>query len=357
MNPGQRHPGRAPAALAPALRAALVVVAAALALGSVPAAAQPPARPSPRPAQSGAEPPDLAALRAAFLSGAPDELARAGQRLSASRLTDVMARPDRELVLAAIGAAPSVPDPIWLLAPLAEVARSPDRPLAAAAARAAARIAGDLDIDQLLEHDVPFDWVRARLAQYRAQAADAGRWPDVRVSSLEVAAHLRRAEGARAHASDSPFDLRAALSDPEPELRRAALELTVGPLEAPAIEAIAARASADEDPAVVAAAAQALCEGLDFGDEARPVLEALGKRGLARLRELVTDGDQPAPARAAAARCLAADGSAASREAIDELRDDDESAADGAPRAEPEDKDARRPHAEPHGGHKPREAK
>ncbi len=326
MNAGQRL-GVGAAALAAA-------GALALARWPLPLAAQP----APTPPRPPAEPPDLAGLRAAFLSGAPDELVRAGQRLTAARLSDALAGSDREIVLAAAGAAPSAPDAIWLLIPLGELAASPDRPLAAAAARSAARIAGQLDADELLDRDVPPDWTRARLAEYRARAADAGRWTDVRVSCLEVAAHLHRALGERA--AGAPYDMAALLADPEPEVRRAAVELALGPLGPREIDMVAARAASDDDDEVRAAAAQALCEGLAFGDAARPVLAALGERGLARLRALVADDDRPEPARAAASLCLVADGSAASREALERSSQDGDEAATPE-KADDHDKDAR----------------
>jgi hypothetical protein len=327
---GQRQ-SRIAAALAAALSGLLAPWA-------IPPSAQPATSPSAAPAtQRAPEDPDQegAGLRAAFLSGAPDEIARAGQRLSATQTADALAGSDRELALAAASAAPWVADRIWLLLALGEAARSPDRPLAAAAARSAARIAGNLDGDQLLQRDVPADWVRARMAEYRAQAADVGRWTDVRVASLEVAAHLHRALVERAAPSEPAYDLAAVLADPEPELRRAALELTLGPLDADRRSLVAARVKSDEDPVVVAAASQALCEGLAFGEDAAPVLEALGRRGLTRMRALVADRDEPAPARAAAALCLHADGSAASRAALDRL-DQDEIDGAQAPASEPE---------------------
>jgi hypothetical protein len=301
MNAGQRL----------GLGAAAVVAAGALARWPAPLAAQT----APTPSRPPAESPDLAGLRSAFLSGAPDELVRAGQRLPAARLGDVLAGSDREMVLAATGAAPSAPDAIWLLVPLGELASSPDRPLAAAAARSAARIAGQLDADELLDRDVPPDWTRARLAEYRARAADAGRWTDVRVACLEVAAQLQRSLGERA--AGAPYDMAALLADPEPEVRRAAVELALGPLGAREIELVAGRVSSDDDGGVRAAAAQALCEGLAFGDAPQPVLAALGSRGLARLRALVADSGQPESARAAASLCLVADGSTASRAVLE----------------------------------------
>ena len=262
-------------------------------------------------------PPEVAALRTAFLAGHRDDLARAGARLAARRLGPALLGDDRELALAAAAASPFAEDAVWMLGPLAEVAGSPDRPAAAASARAAARIAGALDGGALLVADVPLDWVRGRAAAYRVLAADAGRWTDVRVAALETAAHLVRALGEGAAPPSSPRDrigqvlgwepdgLGAFLDDPDPELRRAAVELAPAPLAGEVLRAIGASA-ADDDDAVAAAAVLAACEGLAFGEPAAPVIAALGARGLARARALASTTDLPDGARDAAARCLAA---------------------------------------------------
>jgi hypothetical protein len=295
-------------------RLASVGVGLAAALPAVIELAPPTVAAPPEPAAR--EVPELASLRAAFLAGAPDDLARAGDRLGARRLALALGGQDRELALAAAGAAPAAQDAIWLLEPLGGLARSADRPLAAAGARAAARIAAAFDVDALLTGDVPPDWVRARVADYRSMAADAGRWADVRVASLEVAASLSRALGERARPADVAYDLAAVLADPEPEVRRAAVELTAGPLEPEEIRLLGARAG-DDDAAVSTAAVVALCEGLELGEEAAPVLAALGKSGLGRARALVRDGDEPA--RSAAALCLGADDSESSRAALRQM--------------------------------------
>jgi hypothetical protein len=264
-----------------------------------------------------AGPDDL--LRDAFLAGSGDEVERAGRHAGARRLSIALAAGDRILAMAAADAAPAAEDAVWLLEPLAVAARSPDRPLALRAARAAARIGGDLDRGALLAGDVPLDWVRARIAELRAISADAGRWTDVRVSALEAAARLHRALDRDAGPADTPYDLAATATDPDPELRRAAFELLGSPLR-PAELAIAARAViGDKELAVAIAAGQAACEGLTHGDPARPVIAALGRKGLARLRLLVASKALSLGARRGAARCLAADGSRASKKALASL--------------------------------------
>lgn len=257
-------------------------------------------------------------LKGAFLSGSTDDVERAARSAGVRRLTLALAgaASDRVLALAAAEGAPFAEDAVWLLVPLLAAARSPDRPLAVRAARAAARIAGSLDSSELVTSDVPPDWTRARIHELRALAADSARWTDVRVSALEAASHLHRSLEAEAGPADAPYDLAAAAVDPDPELRRAAFELLRSPL-APAELAIAANAvAADQDRVVALAAGQAACDGLRFGDPARPVLAALGARGLLRLRGLVSDRTLSAGARLGAARCLVVDGSAASKKAL-----------------------------------------
>lgn len=255
-------------------------------------------------------------LRGALLSGSTDEVERAGRNAGARRLSLVLTGSDRVLAIAAADAAPFAEDAVWLLAPLAGAARSPDRPLAVRATRAAARIAGELDHGALLTDEVPPDWVRARIHELRAVGADAARWTDVRVSAIEAAARLHRALATDAGPGDAPYDLAAATADPDPEVRRAALELLPSPLRKAEL-AIAAKAVAeDREPMVALAAGQAACEGLRLGDPAKPVMTALGGKGLARLRTLVADKTLSLGARMGASRCLAVDGSRASRKAL-----------------------------------------
>ena len=270
-------------------------------------------------ADTGTPPPvEADLLKGALLSGSSDDVERAARRAGVRRLALALAgaASDRVLALAAAEGAPFAEDAVWLLVPLASAARSPDRPLAVRAARAAARIAGSLDSSELVTGDVPPDWTRARIHELRAIAADPARWIDVRVSALEAASHLRRSLEAEAGPADAPYDLAVAAVDPDPELRRAAFELLRSPL-APAELAIVANAvAADPDRVVALAAGQAACDGLRFGDPARPVLAALGAKGLLRLRGLVADKTLSSGARLGAARCLAVDGSSASKKAL-----------------------------------------
>jgi len=258
-------------------------------------------------------------LRAAMLSRDLDAVARMGARTPAARLETALASPDRIVQRAAARAAPHCADGWVLLVPLARVARAPDRANAAEAARAAAAIARALDRDRVLREEIPDDQVRARLEAWRAVGADAALWPDVRVLALEIGAELATALGDDASAGDVAYDLSARLVDPEPEVRRAALELLPTEASAIPVDTIADRLLHDDDTTVALVAGQVLCAGLAFGDDARRPLEAMGEPGLDRLRRLIA---LPAAAPAAAldaARCLAADAAPASRAALERL--------------------------------------
>ncbi|HVK75809.1 MAG TPA: hypothetical protein VM734_20905 [Kofleriaceae bacterium] len=251
---------------------------------------------------------DLGELRRRAMNGGAAEVAR-GLRSG-----------DRAEVLGAIAGADAAPDAWELLEELAVVAGGWDRSTAAPAAHAAARIARGLDGDRAVLLDVPDDRLAAAAARWVELAGRADRWTDVRVHAVEVVAHLDQARAATADAApDVAARLIAVLDDPDPELRRAALELLPLPVAPTARAALAARVAGDAAPAVRFAAAQALCAALP--DDAEAVLAALGPDGLAGLRALA--GAVPATSGAAAiaaARCLAADADPRSQRALAQLR-------------------------------------
>ncbi len=244
------------------------------------------------------------ALAHALVSPDRDAVATIGARAGAAGLAPLLGGGARRQRVAACRAAPSAPDAWALMEPLARVAGGADRALAVEAARAAGTIAASLDRDALLAADAPDDEVRAALGAWRNIGADGHRWPDVRVHALEIGRDLAAALGPDAPA-DVPFDAAARIADAEPEVRRAALELL--PARDPPL-ALAASALADPDPSVAVAAAQAMCAGLALGDDAAPVVAAIGATGLERMRALVVDATLSAPARLDTARCLVADG-------------------------------------------------
>ncbi len=254
-------------------------------------------------------------LRAALASTDLYALPRAAEKLAAPTLERVVRGRDRVAAIAAARALPDASDGWSTLSTLAVVARRPDRPLAVAAARAAAAIADDLDPRAIEFRDIPDDILLRALAAWRAVGADPIAWPDVRVDALTVGARL--AAAGIGEPGQLGFSINR-LTDDEPAVRRAALELLPFSTRMPRAQ-VAERLRTEPDPEIALVAAQVLCSDLEFGDDPAPILSALGDAGLTRLRELVAEPTRSPIALLAAARCLAADDSADSRTALRQL--------------------------------------
>jgi hypothetical protein len=242
---------------------------------------------------------DPTSLAIAWSASDRDGLRQIARQLGAVGLTPALLGPDRTIARAAALGAQDAVDGHGLLPALRTLAAGPDRPLAASASRSAARIAGGLDALTAGEADLAVDWLAEESAAWLTLAGDGERYPDIRVAALEVAARLGEARGAPG------FELTALLADPEPELRRAALELQPAPLPADRHPVVAAAVADEPDPEVALAAAQALCAG-QVGEGLRLARGALREAGLARVAALVADETLSAPARRDAAACVAA---------------------------------------------------
>ncbi|HWO21560.1 MAG TPA: hypothetical protein VNO30_22480 [Kofleriaceae bacterium] len=277
----------------------------------------------------------LAAMRAAMDRGDIEEAARQGALAGTTVLEQALAAPDRPAQLAAIAAAPAASDQpaarAELLPALARVAAGPDRRTAIPAARAAREIARSLygharppgAAAELPDDLAPADVLALRQA-WAALAARTELRIEVRVLALDTAAALEP--------GGTGVDLAAALADPDPAYRRAAIALVPMPVPPALRGALAGAAAGDADPGAALDAAAVLCADLAV-DPPRPILDALGPRGLARLRELVAasakagdaktgdakSGDAKAAVRSAA-RCLAADGTPESAAALKAIR-------------------------------------
>lgn len=202
----------------------------------------------------------LASMKAAIERHDVDEAARQGTLAGPAVVRDALRDRDRTTQLAGIAAAPHVEDRAELLPRLAAVAGGPDRRVAIPAARAAKEIARELGArgapDDLAAEDLAA-WHDAWLAL----AARPDRWIELRLLALDVAAAL----------GDVPLS-----SDPDPAIRRAAIELQ--PVPAPHRAELAGLVVTDLDDRVALAAAAVLC--LDGGLDA---LDAAGKQRLATL--------------------------------------------------------------------------
>jgi hypothetical protein len=253
--------------------------------------------------------------RAAAARGDVDEAIRRGVIAGPAAIERRLASPDRLTALAAIAAAPAVADPLGLLPALAGVAGGRDRRTAVPAASAAGAIARTLarraapDPDD----DIPDDELAGWQAAWQALARRDDRWIELRVAALDVAAAL-------AEVRHQPLVWTEVLADPDPALRRAALELLAPPLDPALRSAVAARIADDAEPRVAIAAAAALCSDL-VSDPPGPTLAAIGPRGLARLRAALAEvALDDIGAIRDAARCLAADPDPASGSALAALR-------------------------------------
>lgn len=273
-------------------------------------------------------------LHECLLRGALVELEEIGTNLSIAALKAAIEDPDRQVALAGIAAARSARDGISLLSPLARqalasapdvsaarssvrpVVRFVDRPVAAAAAQVATDIVRQLDAQRVVADDIALDEVDEPLRHWRAVAEADGLWADVRVQALDVVVALARLRGDAA----SGFDLSSMLRDPEPEVRRAALELApASALSADVRTTVVDVLVNDPQPQVALAAAQALCSNASDASSvsARDATQRLpGEPALARIAELVLqDGLSPAGL-LDAARCLARERSPRSARAL-----------------------------------------
>jgi len=255
----------------------------------------------------------IAAMRAAYERGDLDEAARRGALAGPAVVERALASSDRVTQLAAIAAAPIVEDRAELLGPLARVAGGADRRTAQAAAAAARAIAGELARSGRPDDLAPGD-LAAWQAAWAELALRGDRWIEVRVAALDAAAAL--------DPGGTGVELGAALRDPDPAFRRAAVTAVRLPVPPAAIPALAGAIAHDADAVTALDAAQSLCLSLQASASPRPILDALGAAGLARLRALVTGppADATAAALRDAARCLAADRSPESAAALRALR-------------------------------------
>jgi hypothetical protein len=228
----------------------------------------------------------------------PVAIDRAARRLSTRQLTDLIGM-GRAGTRAAVFAASLAIDSFALLSPLADIAGGYDRSLAVPAARAARAIAGELDTASVAELEIPRRTLAEAAVAWHRVARDRQVWADVRVSALEVARDLTALLS-----GDGSKPVIELVTDPDAEVRRAALELLESPLAPARYPRVVDRLTGDSDPEVALAAAAALCFGVRFGDDAASIRAAAGEAGLERIAELAADASLPGPARVAAAGCL-----------------------------------------------------
>lgn len=218
----------------------------------------------------------IASMTGAFDRGDVDEATRQGS-LAGPSVVENGLRPTQPRLtqLAAIASAPQVEDRAELLPALASLAGGPDRRTAIPAALAARTIARELAAHELPD-DLGSDDVRTWRSLFESIAAQRGRSIEVRVLALDTVSSL-----AATLAPDSiGFDLTAALADPDPAFRVAAVALVPVPTPIPLEPALAKAVLTDADDDVARTAARALC------DDKGKAMPLLGAQGLARIKKL-----------------------------------------------------------------------
>ncbi len=229
----------------------------------------------------------------AYERGDVDEASRQGVLAGPAVVEAALTSPARATRLAAIAAAPAVEARPELLPALAEVASGPDRRTAIPAAYAARTIARELAQHELpdnLDSDDVMTW-RALFDQI---AHTETRFIEVRVLALDTVSSLAQTLGP----ASLGFDLAAALDDPDPAFRAAAVALVPRPTPASLRAPLANAVKNDANTKVALAAATVLC-----ADGKEGALGVLGAQGLARIKKLVVG--VPPPVARDARRCLA----------------------------------------------------
>jgi hypothetical protein len=263
--------------------------------------------------------PDLRELAAAA-RGDDVELERVATRLGAVRLARIAARGRPEERLAALRGLALVDDGWAMLPDVARLCADPERDVAERAASSALRIAQALSPETMEREEIPRDVPQRAAAELLAAAAQPTLRPSVRVAAIAAVAALRGVT----HVPSNEAQLAARLSDPEPEVRRAAAEALAGVPEGE--RALEAALADDASPSVAAAAAASLCHDVTptpGKPNAPSELRAarLGPKARERLRALAlaVDGEVSLADRLDLVACLRVAASPADKQALDQL--------------------------------------
>lgn len=244
----------------------------------------------------------------ALRRGDLDDVARLAQLHGRDAVASALTSPQRTQAIAAMVAVEARREP-WPLPRLAVLAGGFDRRRASAATWAALGIVSTLDADAAAGADLDGDTLRSWRSGWLALAQRADLWIDVRVDGLEIAAQLARVAEAMEPVPPPAHviaEMASLLSDPDPAMRRTAIELLEVPLPSWSRTELARHVSAETDPEVARSAAAALCSEVATGPAA-PILQLLGADGLARIRALAQRSAPAVAADVELARCLHAD--------------------------------------------------
>jgi hypothetical protein len=192
----------------------------------------------------------LAGLRKAAQRGDRAELGRWAARIGVARLARALSDPDRSLVLAALDSVPFLPGRLLLLDAVLARCESADPQVKESALRTIGVLLDDTDPDLLDAWEIPAETTQAACRVLAAAAGSPDRAIDLRLAALQSLADASALCAAKS-------DLLAVLRDPSPEIRRAAVLVTL-PTNLRGLSALR-EASKDPDASVASAAGAALC--------------------------------------------------------------------------------------------------
>ena len=232
----------------------------------------------------------LAGLRKAAQRGDRADLGRWAARIGVARLARALADPDRSLVLAALASVPFLPGRLLLLDAVLARCESADPQVKESALRTIGVLLDDTDPDLLDAWEIPAETAQAACRVLAATAGSPDRAIDLRLAALQSLADASALCAARS-------DLLAVLRDPSPEIRRAAVLVTL-PTNVRTLSTLR-EASKDPDASVASAAGAALCR-----QQLTPRVKSVP--GPARpLREFVVAQSTPVEDAAEMLSCLA----------------------------------------------------
>ncbi|MBL4633512.1 MAG: hypothetical protein JKY56_06560 [Kofleriaceae bacterium] len=207
-------------------------------------------------------------LVAALLTGNESQLRRIGERMGAYKIGKLMMSQQRLSAIAAAVSVSHIQEGYEFLPFLGQAAARPDHSIAARAAEIAEALSSAISLGELEEQELGNHELSLWQMQWSAIASDSQRWMDIRVLSLETAAHLHTLQSADKRAE---LDWEEFLADKSPTMRSAALVLL--PQSTQFTSLVVALLQSDKSTAVAMRSAQWLCGPLSGDRDPQPNLD------------------------------------------------------------------------------------
>ncbi len=219
-------------------------------------------------------------LVAALLAGNESQLRRIGERMGASEIGKLMMSPQRLSAIAAVVSVSRIQEGYEFLPFLAQAAARPDHSIAARAAEVAEALSSAISLVELEEQELGNHELSRWQMQWIAIASDSQRWMDIRVLSLETAAHLHSLQSADKR---TELDWEHFLADKNPTMRAALLSLL--PQSTQFAPEVVLLLQNDKSPTVAMRSAQWLCGPLSGGRDPQPNLDEQSTSRILSLAE------------------------------------------------------------------------